>query len=120
MPLKDKPMGVIFLILLFCVMGGINILAGIFSALAWDLTWVTNTFQIFGGVLLLASLILILLGIFQLAVAYGIYEREPWAKISVMLFAILGLLSFPVGTILSIIILILLFTPEVKTYFAYS
>lgn len=109
--LRDKPMGVTFIIVLFTLMGLINIGTAFLTLkeagqLPWFLLPVSTV----------ASAVLFLIGIFQLFTAYTVWAKEPIAKVLVILFTVFGLLSFPIGTVLSIITLVILFTPEVKAY----
>ncbi|MFW6197199.1 MAG: hypothetical protein ACOC5D_07705, partial [Thermoplasmatota archaeon] len=60
------------------------------------------------------SLILML---FYFGIAYGLLKGSGWARTLAILFAIIGLLNIPIGTIVSIIILIYLFKDDVKAYF---
>lgn len=113
--LKNKPTGVTVLIALFTILGVLNILSG---AAIFGLSGVFGGLGlILGSFIPVAGVALILIGLFQLVTAYGIYEAEPWSKIAAIIFAVLGILSFPIGTILSIIILIILFQPETQAYF---
>ncbi|MFP4051303.1 MAG: hypothetical protein ACLFVB_06135 [Thermoplasmata archaeon] len=50
-------------------------------------------------------------------IAYGLLKGSGWARTLAIIFAIIGLLNFPIGTIVSIIILIYLFKDDVKAYF---
>ena len=50
-------------------------------------------------------------------IAYGLLKGQGWARIVAIIFAIIGLLNIPIGTIISIIILWYLFKPEVKAWF---
>jgi len=50
-------------------------------------------------------------------IAYGLLKGLGWARVVAIILAVFGLLNFPIGTIISIIILIYLFKDDVKAYF---
>ncbi len=50
-------------------------------------------------------------------IGYGLLKGKGWARIIAIILAILGLINFPIGTIVSIIILVYLFKDDVKAYF---
>lgn len=115
MPMRNKPLGINILVIMFAVMGIMNIFTGLFTASA--ATTLSALSWIFVGPLLTVfGLAVFLLGVLQLYTAYGIYERKPWARLAIIVFAVLGLFAFPLGTIISLIILILLISPEVRSY----
>ncbi len=58
-----------------------------------------------------------ILGVLYLVIAIGLWTGQNWARMVAIIFAVIGLLGFPIGTIISIIILILLFKDNVKAYF---
>jgi len=65
------------------------------------------------GVIMSAVIaLLILAGIISLVVAWGLWNLKPWARIVAAIFAILGLFSFPWGTLLNAIVLYVLFFDE--------
>ncbi len=66
------------------------------------------------------------LGIFQLCVGFGLRKLRPWARIPMIIVACLGLLAFPVGTLINGFILAIslgkkgrfVFTPEYQQIIA--
>ncbi len=58
-----------------------------------------------------------ILALIYFLIAYGLLKGLRWARIAAIIFAIIGLLGIPIGTIISIIILWYLFKPEVKAWF---
>ncbi len=50
-------------------------------------------------------------------IAGGLIKGFPAAWVWALIFAIIGLINIPIGTIISIIVLIYLFTPNVKAWF---
>ncbi len=57
------------------------------------------------------------IGALYFLTAWGLWTGQNWARIIAIILAILGLLNFPIGTVISIIILIYLFKSDVKAYF---
>ncbi len=50
-------------------------------------------------------------------IGFGLLKGKGWARVVAIILAIIGLLNVPIGTIISIIILIYLFKPETKAFF---
>jgi hypothetical protein len=74
-----------------------------------------------GGALAVGAICWVVLGIialFYFIVGFGLLKGQGWARIVAIILAILGLLNFPIGTIISIIILLYLFKEDVKAYFS--
>ncbi|MEM4728252.1 MAG: hypothetical protein QXH42_00620 [Thermoplasmata archaeon] len=61
--------------------------------------------------------ITVVFGIIYLLVGVGLFTLKKWARILAIIFAIIGLLNLPIGTIISIIILWYLFRADVKAAF---
>ncbi|HEC76636.1 MAG TPA: hypothetical protein ENI33_05215 [Thermoplasmatales archaeon] len=74
-------------------------------------------FGLGGAVLAGAGIIIVLIGLIDLLIAYGLWTLKSWARTMAIIFAIIGLIGFPIGTIISIIILWYLFKPEIKEAF---
>ena len=102
---KEKPGGIVILAILY-------ILSGIFA-----LGGGAIMFGLGGGVLAAVGGFVIIVGIIDFVIAFGLWNLQPWARIVAIIFAIIGLLSFPIGTIISVIILWYLFKPEIKEAF---
>ncbi len=58
-----------------------------------------------------------IIALFYFIVGFGLLKGQNWARVVAIILAILGLVNFPIGTIISIIILIYLFKADVKAYF---
>jgi len=119
-PVPQKPTGVSVLAILYFIAGvfwfiGAAVVFFIFSPLLiGDPT---------GSGLVLATLGAIcsgVLGIIAFALGWGLWTLQPWAWTGAIIFAIIGLINFPIGTIISIIILIYLFRPEIKAAFRHG
>jgi hypothetical protein len=60
----------------------------------------------------------VLLGLAQIATGVGLLRLDPWARTAQIVLAGIGLLGIPCGTIISILILMYMLKPEVKTLFS--
>ncbi len=105
---QARPFGVSLLAVLY-VFGGILSLLGLIPQLG--LAALPQRFGTIGTVLVIVE------GIANFGIAYGLWNGMKWAWIAAIIFAIIGLLNIILGTIVSIIILFYLFKKEVKEYF---
>ena len=62
--------------------------------------------------------VLIVIGILDIVIGWGLWSLRKWARTVAIVLAIVGLISFPIGTVISIITLWYLFKPEIKACFA--
>ncbi len=105
---RERPTGVSILAIL-------HVLGGLFSLLVLTaLPSVSYLAQILGTI---GTAIVLAEAIGSFVVAYGLWNGMKWAWIGAIIFAIIGLLSLGLGTIVSILILFYLFKKEVKAYF---
>ena len=63
--------------------------------------------SIMGGLFVAAGLLFIALGVVAIFVGRGLWMYEPWARIVAIIFGVLDLFSFPIGTIIGIAIIYL-------------
>ncbi len=63
------------------------------------------------------GVVLLLLGLLNLAVGYGLWQVQNWGRIGAIVLAVIGLLFMPVGTITGAILLWYLLQPEVAARF---
>ena len=110
---EDKPTGIIVLAVLYAIEGLFGLAAG---AAMFGGSSMFN-FGMAGAVLSAVGAVLVIIGLIDLLIAYGLWELKSWARTAAIIFAIIGLLGFPIGTIISIIILWYLFKPEIKEAF---
>lgn len=111
---KERPTGITILAVLYAIQGILYLsIPAMLSAIFADFLALPGFLEaglvcwgIFGIVALICFLI-----------AWGLWSAKGWARILAIIFAILGLFNFPIGTIISIVILIYLFKDEVKAYF---
>jgi hypothetical protein len=57
-------------------------------------------------------------GVLELACGLGLWNLKPYGRILQLVFAVIGLLAIPIGTVVSILVLIYLFKPGVKILFS--
>jgi len=106
---QERPTGITILAILYVLNGLIMLSAPVI------LSAILTAFIPEIGLLCWAPVIVI--GLLYFGTAYGLWTGKNWARIIAIVLAILGLFNFPIGTIISIIILIYLFKDEVKAYF---
>ena len=93
------------------------------------LYWLSAVVAILGGLAYLLPLtfltllwilgaVLIAIGILDIAIGWGLWTLKKWARTVAIVLAVIGLISFPIGTVISIITLWYLFKPEIKACFA--
>lgn len=111
----NKPTGISLIVTLLGFAGFWNILVGAGLVISSSFLSSINIIDL-TGLGILAGILIAIFGLLQLATAIGVYTNESWAKPAVILLAVIGLFSIPVGTILSIIIIALLFNKEVDNY----
>lgn len=70
------------------------------------------------GVAVLLGILLIALAIFEAFVAVGLWRRRNWARIALIVLSVLALFSWPLGTIVGVIcILLFAFNRSIKSLF---
>jgi type IV pilus assembly protein PilA len=67
---------------------------------------------------LVAVWVLIAIGILEVACGIGLWKLKPYGRTLQLAFAWIGLLAFPFGTVIGILILVYLFKPGIKVLFA--
>jgi hypothetical protein len=91
--------------------GGSGILAGLIPT--------TLEQSLLGGAAIALGIFLLVLGIFYIATAIGLWRMRSWARIAVIVLSIISLLNFPIGTIIGVIGIILFgFMPAIRALFA--
>jgi type II secretory pathway pseudopilin PulG len=114
----DRPLPVTILAVLNLVGGVLAALAGVALALLvlvgsaqGDGPGERVVFLAFGAVLLL-------IGVLQVVTGIGLLKLRPWARTLEIVVAGIGLLGIPCGTIVSVLILVYMLKPEVRTLFS--
>ncbi len=101
----------IFFFLIFFILGVIFVLQGGENATAG------GVFIIIG---VIVGLIIALFAFLYFKIAKGIEQKKDWAKVVGIIFAVLMLLSIPIGTILGILIIVNLLSDEATKWFEKS
>lgn len=70
-----------------------------------------------GGIAVVYGFVGVCLGIFDILIGIFLGKGSGWARIAAIIIGILSLLSFPIGTVLGILCLVILFSDEGKAYF---
>lgn len=113
--MKQRPSGITVL----AVLSGLSALLGVVLGIA-SLAMSFGMFDVDAslGSLAIATAIAFGLGAaLSAAQAWGLWRLRPWARTLTIVLSVIGLLGFPVGTIVNGIILWYLFQPHVKTAF---
>lgn len=116
---KQKPSVILYIISAYLVAHGILYMLGYFIAtrfFIWDSLW---NFALGNVTLFQIHLAVpIILGVFYLIVAYGLLKQEHWARLGLLpLCAVAVFFEFPIGTMVSIIMIIYVLTPALSKYF---
>ncbi len=64
------------------------------------------------------STVYLVLGAVQIACAIGLWQLAPWGRNLEIGLSTIGLVGFPIGTVISVLILVYFFKPEVKLLFS--
>jgi hypothetical protein len=112
---RERPFGVTLLAILYFLEGLIFLAVPLLWEMAMDMMPIEV--DILSDVGLCVWIVFIVIALIYFLIALGLLKGMGWARIVAIIFAIIGLLNIPIGTIISIIILIYLFKPEVKAWF---
>ncbi|MEM0120334.1 MAG: zinc ribbon domain-containing protein [Thermoprotei archaeon] len=104
----QRPTGVVILAALEFISAVLVLVTGIFAG---------SVLGFIAAPLASLGVLFILIGLVELLLAWGLYMGRSWARLVAMLFAVIGLLDFPLGTILGLLILYYLTRPHVKAFF---
>ncbi len=108
--MADKPTGIWVCAILFAVGGVLGILGGIAILLMGGAMFGmggadTEVAGMFAGMMGIFAVISLIIGVAELAVAYGIWKMKKWARIAGIILAVIALIGIPIGTIIGIVIL---------------
>jgi len=98
------------------VLAVLNFLGGTFTLLG-GLAIVTMAADQGGAVVGIGVMYLVISGI-QSTTGIGLWNLRPWGRIMQIVLAVIGLIGFPVGTVISGLILYYLFRPGIKVLFS--
>ena len=118
---RERPFGVTILAVLYMLQGLLMlavpfIIGAIFSSFL-EIPGTDGVDDAFLGVGLLCFAVFLIIALICFLIAWGLFKGAGWARVIAIILAIIGLINIPIGTIISIIILIYLFKPEVKAWF---
>ena len=124
--INTRPEGITLLAALFWILAILALVGGLFMIGAKDaiIEIMEDQPEVTEGIIDLVDSRLFGVGIiaFVLAICYiitgwGLWTLKSWARIVAMILAAISLLSFPIGTIVGIVVLWYLFKPEIKRAF---
>lgn len=124
--MNARPEGIALLAALFWILAILALVGGLFMVgtkdaiigIMEDQPEVTEEIiDLVDSVLLGAGIITFVLAILYIITGWGLWKLKSWARIVAMILAVISLLSFPIGTIIGIVVLWYLFKPEIKTAF---
>ncbi len=104
----QKPAGIWVVSILFWLGGVMGILGGLMVMKGGSFLMMPGIGPrggAFGATLGFLGFVVLIFAILELLVGYGIYALQSWARIVGIILSILGLLSFPIGTLISLVIL---------------
>jgi hypothetical protein len=96
-----RPTGITVVTTLFGISGLLNLLAG--AAMLLMGTTIPGMKPIMAATVV--GGVIVLFGLLDLVVAYGTWEMYKWARTAGIVLGVLSLLSFPIGTIIGLVIL---------------
>jgi hypothetical protein len=119
------PTGVAVLKWYFIIWGAITILMGLILPsmivgmvrMAVEATGEVGAEAFAGGIAFFWGFFAVCWGIFDILIGVFLGKGAGWARIAAIIVGILSLLSFPIGTVLGIICLVVLFSDDGKAYF---
>ena len=123
---NTRPEGITLLAALFWILAILALVAGIFMVgtkdaiidIMEDEPDITEgIIDLVDSLLLGVGIIAFVFAIFYIITGWGLWTMKSWARIVAMILAVISLLSFPIGTIIGIIVLWYLFKPEIKAAF---
>ncbi|MBI2148563.1 hypothetical protein HYU23_02690 [Candidatus Woesearchaeota archaeon] len=99
-------------------LGAIGGLLMLFGGSAIGMTGFASISGLFGGLFAAMGIVMIAFAVLGFFVGLGLWRNRNWARITAIVLGVIGLLSFPIGTIINaIIIYFLAFNKDVKNLF---
>ncbi len=114
---RERPTGITILAALYIIEGLLILAAPLMLTAMLAPLMGTSGSSGAGALMTICWVVFGLIALIYFLIAYGLLKGQGWARIVAIIFAIIGLLDIPIGTIISIIILWYLFKPEVKAWF---
>ncbi|PKP58902.1 MAG: hypothetical protein CVT89_02090 [Candidatus Altiarchaeales archaeon HGW-Altiarchaeales-2] len=113
--MADKPTGILVCAILFAFKGLLAVLMGIgillFGGIIFSIID-TNISAMVAGIMGIIGVVVLIVGVAELVVAYGIWNLKKWARIIGIALAVISLIDFPTGTIIGLIIMYFLLINE--------
>jgi hypothetical protein len=119
----ERPTGITVIAWLSIIGGALTLLAGCSTLALFALGGASSVDDPTGGLMagttlgICAFAICAILAVISFLEGWGLLGLKSWARTLLLVLAIIGLLGFPIGTIINAIILWYIFQPEVKTAF---
>jgi hypothetical protein len=119
----ERPTGVTILAILYFVQGIFWLLVPVMITICLSSLFTlpglpeNGDMDLFSTGMMMCWVVFIIVALFYFIVGFGLLKGKNWARIIAIILAIFGLFNIPIGTIISIIILIYLFKADVKAYF---
>ena len=123
---KTRPEGITLLAALFWILAILALIGGLFMVgtkdaiieVMQDQPDVTQEIiDLVDSIMIGAGIIALLFALLYIITGWGLWTLKSWARIVAMILAVISLLSFPIGTIIGIVVLWYLFKPEIKAAF---
>lgn len=106
------------------ILGALGVLGGLFAVLGGTFGSLFSG-QLIGAIVgvatsLIVGIVMLALSALRVAAGFGLMNGQQWARYSIILCAVLGLMQFPIGTIFGVYTLWVLLSPEGKREFVGS
>jgi hypothetical protein len=124
MIMTERPTAISVLAVLYYIGAGLSLLGAIvmlaMGATIGSMLMAEMNMPASGAAGMTAFLAVFLLGfaVLEAAVGWGLWNLKPWARITAIVLGILGLLNFPIGTVIQGIFLYFLFRADTKAAFS--
>ncbi len=94
----------------FAILGGIFMAIGgtAFTAMMPMQDMPAGAGGVMGAVFIIAAIFILIFGALYLLIAWGLWTFKNWARIAAIVLSVIGLLGFPIGTVISAIVIYLL------------
>lgn len=108
------------LAVLYWIGAALTIIAGLFMLFGGSALGLISGLAggLLAGLIAVMGVVFLIVGALYVFVGYGLWKFKNWARITAIVLAVLGLISFPLGTIIGIIVIYLFgFDKGVKSLF---
>jgi hypothetical protein len=124
--IKNRPEGITLLAALFWILAILALVGSLFIVVTKDaiIEFIEDQPEVteeivdlVDSVLMGTGIIIFVLALLYIITGWGLWTLKSWARIVALILAVISLLSFPIGTIIGIVVLWYLFKPEIKKAF---